>query len=239
MSEELQDQAERAPAPRELSRPQRRTLGVLIEKAMTTPDQYPLTLKSCTAGCNQKSNRDPVTSYSEEQVERFLTELRHLGLVAVVHTEGGRTERFRHYARKAYPWSEPQLAIMAELWLRGRQQLGELRSRAGRMAAIETLEQLRTELAPLIEQGYVQSNGSLDRRGVEVDHHFYLSDEGKRLEPAAQFPDEESDDEAVATSVPRGASALAALEERVSALEGGLSELRDELHALRRELGAS
>src|SRR5689334_17980535 len=108
MSDDSQSNESATPGPRQLSRPQRRLLGVLIEKAFTTPDQYPLTLKSATAGCNQKSNREPVTSYSEEQVQRFLDELRSLGLVAVVHTEGGRTERFRHYARKAYPFTEPQ-----------------------------------------------------------------------------------------------------------------------------------
>ena len=67
---------------RELTRAQRRVLGVLIEKGFTTPDSYPLTLKAVTAGCNQKSNRDPVTNYSEDAVEDVLDELRQLGLVA-------------------------------------------------------------------------------------------------------------------------------------------------------------
>jgi hypothetical protein len=97
------------PAPKELTKGQRRVLGVLVEKAITTPDQYPLTLKALTAGCNQKSNRDPITNYNEETVEQYLDELRGLGLVACVHTESGRTERFRHYVRKRYPFNEAQL----------------------------------------------------------------------------------------------------------------------------------
>lgn len=241
MTDESTATGERIAGPKQLSRPQRRVLGVLIEKAMTTPDQYPLTLKSATAGCNQKSNREPVTNYTEEQVERFLNELRTLGLVAVVHTESGRTERFRHYVRKAYPFTEPQLAIMAELWLRGRQQLGELRGRAGRMAPIETLdtlEQLRAELQPLLDQGYIQANGSLERRGIEVDHHFYQADEGKRLEPSSVVDD--GPDEEVAAPRSAGAPsnvAVVALEARVEAVEQALEELRESLQQLRRELG--
>jgi len=224
--------------PRELSRPQRRLLGVLIEKAFTTPDQYPLTLKAATTGCNQKSNRDPVTNYSEEQVQRFLDELRALGLVAVVHTEGGRTERFRHYARKAYPFTEPQLAIVGELLLRGRQQPGELRTRASRMAPIESQEQLRSELATLLEQGYIQANGPLDRRGVEVDHNFYQSDEGKTLVAGSFAATDAVEDEVESRPAPRSTGGdTSALEGRVAALEAAVSELSESLHALRRELG--
>ena len=221
--------------PRQLSRPQRRVLGVLIEKAFTTPDQYPLTLKSATSGCNQKSNREPVTNYSEEQVQRFLDELRGLGLVAVVHTESGRTERFRHYARKAYPFSEPQLAIIGELLLRGRQQPGELRTRASRMVPIDSQEQLRAELTTLLEQGYIQANGPLDRRGVEVDHNFYQADEGRTL-TAGSFSAAEVDEAPVAPAS-RPTADVSALEGRVAALEATVSELSESLHALRRELG--
>jgi len=233
---------ERIAGPKQLSKPQRRALGVLVEKAMTTPDQYPLTLKAATAGCNQKSNREPVTNYSEEQVERFLTELRTLGLVAVVHTESGRTERFRHYVRKAYPFNEPQIAIMAELWMRGRQQLGELRGRASRMAPIDTLEQLRAELQILLDQGFIQANGALERRGIEVDHNFYQPDEGRRLEPSAVTDDEPDEELERARSAGGGtggsSAAMAALEERVAGVENALEELRESLRLLRRELGA-
>jgi uncharacterized protein YceH (UPF0502 family) len=223
--------------PRELSRPQRRMLGVLIEKAFTTPEQYPLTLKAATTGCNQKSNRDPMTNYSEEQVQRFLDELRSLGLVAVVHTEGGRTERFRHYARKVYPFTEPQLAIIGELLLRGRQQPGELRTRASRMVPIDSQEQLRTELSALLEQGYIQANGPLDRRGVEVDHNFYQADEGKTL-AAGTFPSADAAVEEVENRpASRDGADVSALEGRVAALEATVSELTESLHALRRELG--
>lgn len=156
-----------------LSRPQRRVLGVLLEKAFTTPDVYPLTIKAAVSGCNQKSNRDPVVEYDEDRVEQVLDELREMGLAAVVHTESGRSARYRHYMRHVLTLTEPQLAILTELLLRGRQSLGDLRVRASRMVPIDTLEQLRSELQGLLDLGYVQADGSLDRRGAEVDHNLY------------------------------------------------------------------
>lgn len=173
------------PEVRELSKAQRRVLGVLIEKAYTTPEYYPMTLKAATGGCNQKSNRAPITNYSEDAVLQTLDELRELGLVAVVHTETGRTERYRHYVRKRFPFTEPQLAIITELLLRGKQQLGELRSRASRMVPIESLGDLRNELTDLQEKGYIQASGPLERRGIEVDHSFYPASENMKLAAAA------------------------------------------------------
>jgi uncharacterized protein len=172
---------ENAPPITELSKGQRRVLGTLLEKAYTTPEGYPLTLKSLTAGCNQKSNRHPITDYSEDDVLEFIDQLREMGLVAVVHTESGRTERYRHYMRKRFTLTEPQLAVLTELLLRGRQSVGDLRSRASRMVAIESLDDLREALRGLTAQKYLQANGSLDRRGVEVDHNFYQPAESKRL----------------------------------------------------------
>src|SRR5260221_5381892 len=99
-----------------LSPAQRRVLGTMIEKALTVPESYPLTLKALTAGCNQKSARHPVTNYEEADVEETIGTLRELGLAAVVHTESGRTERYRHYMRRRFSaLSEPQVSILGEL----------------------------------------------------------------------------------------------------------------------------
>ena len=164
-----------------LSKAQRRVFGVLLEKSFTTPEYYPMTLKAITTGCNQKNNREPLTNYTEDDVAEALEELRELALLAVVHTESGRTERFRHYARKRFTFSEPQLAVMTELLLRGRQSLGELRSRASRMVPIETLDQLREALDGLLATNHLQANGPLERRGVEVDHKLYEARESRTL----------------------------------------------------------
>ncbi len=178
-----------------LSKKQRRVLGVMVEKGITTPEYYPMTLKGLTAGCNQKNNRSPLSDYSEDDIAATIDELREIGLAAVVHTESGRTERFRHYVRKQFPFNEAQLAIMTELWLRGRQTLGDLRVRASRMHAIDSLEQLRDELTALDRQGFVRANGPLAVRGVEVDHTFYKPSENATLEPLATA-DSESEEAA-------------------------------------------
>ena len=166
---------------RTLTKPQRRVIGVLVEKAYTTKGSYPLTLKSVTTGCNQSSNRAPITNYSEDSVRDTLDELRELGLVGEVHTDGGRAPRYRHYMRKRFEFTEPQLATITELLLRGRQQMGELRARASRMVQISGLPELREELKGLMDDGFVQASGSLERRGIEVDHGFYGDSEGKEL----------------------------------------------------------
>lgn len=192
MSESLE---EPGPPITELTKGQRRVLGTLIEKAYTTPEGYPLTIKALTTGCNQKSNRHPMTEYSEDDVLEFIDQLRQLNLVAVVHTESGRTERYRHYMRKRFTLSEPQVAVLTELLLRGRQSVGDLRARASRMVAIDSLDDLREALRGLLAQHYLQTSGSLDRRGVEVDHNFYLPAENKKItqsdrdEPEADEPE--------------------------------------------------
>lgn len=222
----------------ELTKPQRRVLGVLVEKAYTTPEYYPLTLKALTTGCNQKSNRSPITQYSEDSVLDTLEELRQLGLVGEVHTDGGRAPRYRHYMRKRFTFTEPQLAIVTELLLRGKQQMGELRSRASRMVRIEGLPQLREELAGLIQSGAAQSSGDLNRRGIDVDHGFYTGSEGKDLggaaatTQAAPAPTEVAPEESVQAAAPasaapaaHGADSLAELRATVERL----SEMHDQL----------
>ncbi len=216
---------------------QRRVLGVLVEKGLTTPEYYPLTLNALVTGCNQKSNRNPVTNYDPEDVLEALDGLRKLGLAAVVHTESGRVERYRHYMRHRFTFTEPQLAVFTELLLRGRQTLGELRARASRMVPIETLEQLREELRGLMEMGLVQANGPLQRRGVLVDHTWYLPEENVRLEQAVVH------EQPAPPGVERPAAAAAPAsqwQQRVERLEAELqqtaeavAELQNELRSLR------
>ena len=134
---------------RELATIQRRVTEVLMEKASTTPDQFRLTLKSLTSGCNQISNRDPATNHSEGTVLSTIDELREIGLVAEVFTDRGRAARYRHYMRYRFDFSETEFAIIAELLLRGGQQLGELRTRADHMVRIDSQKSLHNNLASL------------------------------------------------------------------------------------------
>jgi uncharacterized protein len=132
-----------------------RVLGVLIEKDLTTPDQYPLTLNSATLGCNQKSNRDPVLNLLESEVNNALGKLIVKGLAGSVHPMGSRVEKFRHNAEAVLKITTPQAAVLAELLMRGPQQPGELRARVSRMSAVETLPAMMELLKPLIDRGLV------------------------------------------------------------------------------------
>lgn len=218
-----------------LTHQQRRVLGVLIEKAFTTPEYYPLTLKAVTTGCNQKSNRDPVVNFNEETVLDTLDELRKLGLAACVHTDGGRAERYRHYMRHKFDLTEGQLAIMGELMLRGRQQLGELRSRASRMAPIESLEELRDALEGLKPMRGIQASGDLARRGIEVDHALYSPQEN-----APAFAEMQTDEtvaaaqEATANAPVLESSSLEECKQEVRELREELEQVRAEMETLRR-----
>ncbi len=214
-----------------LTRKQRRVLGVLLEKAFTTPEQYPLTLKATTSGCNQKNNRDPASNYDEDAVHQTLEELREIGFVGELHTESGRTERYRHYMRHRTKLTEPQLAIMTELMLRGKQQLGELRTRASRMVPIESQDELRDALQALAALGLVRSNGPLDRRGIEVDHTLYPT--GENHEELSTYEEEPTP---VAVSTPRTSVSAAPQVTRPSSstnVEAELAALRDEVRELR------
>lgn len=137
-----------APAWRPLSKVQRRVLGVLVEKAKTTPDAYPMSLNGLTTGCNQKSNRDPQMNLESWEVEEALEQLREMSAVAEVHGDG-RVVKFRHYAKDWLGCDGNELAIMAELLLRGAQTVGELRGRAARMGSISDMGTLQPLLDSL------------------------------------------------------------------------------------------
>jgi uncharacterized protein YceH (UPF0502 family) len=139
----------------ELGAREARVLGVLIEKAFTTPEQYPLSLNATTAGANQKNNRDPVLELEQSEVLAALQKLIIAGLVGASHPAGGRVEKYRHNAQAVLELDDAQTAVVAELLLRGPQSPGELRGRASRMVPIDSLEELARLLAPLEERGLV------------------------------------------------------------------------------------
>jgi len=156
---------------------QRRVLGVLIEKQKTSKsaDAYPMSLNAITTACNQKSNRDPVTDYDEDLVEATLGTLQRSGLV--MKMTGSRVDRWRHLLYEA--WNQPskvEMAVLAELLLRGPQTEGDLRGRASRMDEIKDLDDLRGLLKGLATRNlvvYLTSPG----RGAVVTHGFHSPDE--------------------------------------------------------------
>src|SRR5437588_574115 len=132
---------------------ERRLLGVLVEKAKTTPDAYPMSVNALVTGANQKSNRDPILNLSEIEVEDALVRCQKKGLA--IKITGGRVVRWRHSLYEAWRVDKVEVALMAELLLRGPQTEGELRTRAGRMEPINDLDALRALLKPLVERRLV------------------------------------------------------------------------------------
>lgn len=119
-----------------------RLLGSLIEKQITTPEYYPLTLHSLTAACNQKNNRNPVMSLTEPEVERALDSLRDKNLAYVFHGSTSRVPKFKHVAPEILQLNPAELAVMCVLMLSGPQTVGEIRTRGSRLYEFSGLEEV-------------------------------------------------------------------------------------------------
>src|SRR5687767_3142204 len=158
---------------------ERRVLGVMDEKAKTTPDAYPMTLNAICVGCNQKSNRYPLMTLEPDDVEAALERLRGRGAAAEI-IGGGRTAKYRHYFYEWLGVDKAESAVMIELLLRGAQTEGELRGRAARMEPIADLNALRPILESLKAKGLLVSLSSAGR-GHVVTHALYEPREMEKL----------------------------------------------------------
>jgi uncharacterized protein len=213
----------------QLTADEARVLGVLIEKALTTPEQYPLTLNAAMNGANQKNNRDPVMMLNEGRAFDALEGLREKGLVIRADMAGSRVNKFRHQAGEALRARPAELAILAELLLRGPQTLGELRGRASRMQAFESLDAvkgmidaLRTREEPLVRE-LPPSPGSRAERYVQL-----LSPEPDPAEDAAPTGAIPAAPSAPAPAIPPPpelSARVASLESEVAALRAALQRV--------------
>jgi hypothetical protein len=201
-----------------------RVLGVLIEKQKTTPDIYPLSINAIVTGSNQKSNREPLMNIDDVTVEDTLAALQSKGLVSRI--EGGRVEKWRHHGYERWDVSKEGIAILAELFLRGPQTEGELRSRASRMEPINDREALKNVLTPLLERGLVVWLSPEGRRGSQLSHGFLDSEQLERLRA-----NQGRTHDTVAES---GGSSSAA---RLAQLEADVAELKSQVAELRARLG--
>lgn len=205
----------------------RRVLGVLVEKAKTTPGSYPMTVNAIVSGCNQKSNRDPRTSLDDADVMNALHEL--IGLGAAEELDWlGRVPKYKHLA---YDWlsvSRAELAVLAELLLRGAQTLGELRGRAARMEPIADVAELEPIVAALVERGLMVEL-TPPGRGQMVTHNLYPAEELADLRAAASG----SGDAAARQTGPEPAGSATP---SPPAPGGEIAALRSDIAALRRRV---
>ena len=235
-----------------LTADERRVLGVLVEKAKTTPDVYPLSLAAIVTGCNQKSNRDPVVSYDADDVEEICNRLRKKGAVIMVES-GGRVVRYKHLLYEWLRVNKVELAVMAELLLRGTQTEGDLRARASRMEPLSDLAALQVILDSLQAKDlivYLSPPGV--RRGVVVTHNLYpprdLEREQTRysqggFDAPASEPASPARAPAPVPASPRATppavdpAEIAALRTEVQELRGLVEGLSAEVHNLKAALG--
>ena len=169
------DEVVAAPLWKPLTPNQRRVLGVMIEKAKTTPAAYPITINAIVVGANQKNNRDPVTNLEDIDVERCIEELAELKVV----TESPLPSRAVKYMHHAYQWfkvDRAELAVMTELLLRGEQTLGDLRARAARMEPIDDVTALKAIVDRLLARG-LMIELTPPGRGQIVSHNLYREPE--------------------------------------------------------------
>jgi uncharacterized protein YceH (UPF0502 family) len=169
----------------ELTPPEQRVLGCLIEKRWTTPDQYPLSLNGLRLACNQSTNRDPVTTYDEATVRDAAQRLCLYGLARLASGHGSRAVKYRHLAEEALGLDREELAVLAVLLLRGPQTPGELKARTERLAPLASLDDVERVLSELVERDYVRRIGR--RPGQKEDRFEHLlgpKGEAGVLEPA-------------------------------------------------------
>jgi hypothetical protein len=126
-----------------------RVIGSLVEKKLTTPDYYPLTLNALTNACNQISNRDPVVSFDEQTVMRALDAMREKKLAYVFHGSESRVPKYGHLFPEAFDLTPPEVAVLCVLLLRGAQTPGEIRGRTGRLHEFASLSEVETTLHEL------------------------------------------------------------------------------------------
>ena len=211
----------------ELTAPETRVLGCLLEKELATPNGYPLTLNSLVAAANQTSNRDPVVSYDESEVMDALSGLRQKGVGRVVLGSGHRAEKYRHTLEDVWGLDDQHRAVLSVLMLRGPQTVGELRQRTERLARFDSLAEVEQVLRLLanreepLARRLERAPGQKEARWVEL-----FSGEAAALEAAARTESDIPSDEA------RPRSATESLREEVAALRAEVAALREQLEDL-------
>ena len=205
-----------------LDRVEARVLGALIEKEITTPEYYPLSLNALVNACNQKSNRDPIMDLDEPSVRSALLALDEKGLARSAVTEG-RVPKYEHQLQEAFNFTRPEIAILCELLLRGPQTPGELRSRASRMHAFDDLIAIHSALQRLMKHEPPLVKLLPRQPGTKEARYAQLLSPGEDESPSSTANAPEP--EAIA---PPGSA-----DERIARLEADIASLRAELAELK------
>jgi uncharacterized protein YceH (UPF0502 family) len=217
----------------QLTPKQARLIGVLLEKEVTTPDQYPLSLNGLTLGCNQKSNREPVINLAESEVQDILDELKDKKLILEYTGAGSRVVKYKHrFCNTEFSdlkFSRQQLAIVCVMLLRGPQTPGELRTRTHRLAEFDNIEEVEATLNKLHDLNDEQLVLKLDREPGKRDAryaHLFSGKDGLKMVSKAIENSSNTYQESV-PSCPQAAERITILEQQVAELTHQLAELKE------------
>lgn len=199
-----------------------RVLGALVEKEITTPDYYPLSLNALVNACNQKSNREPVMDLGEDDVRQALDALNRLGLAGAARGADSRVTKYEHRLQEAFNFERRETAVLCVLLLRGPQTPGELRGRTERMCRFNDLDEVQTALRRLMDRQPPLVKAMPRQPGTkELRYAHLLSGNVESWEPPAESHE--------AGSTPEG--------ERIARLESEVASLQAEVAELKRQLG--
>jgi uncharacterized protein len=204
-----------------------RVLGALIEKDITTPDYYPLSLNALINACNQKNNREPVTNFDEETVRLALRNLSDKRLAGPASGADGRVTKYEHRLQEVFNFTRPETAILCVLLLRGPQTPGELRGRTERMHRFEDLDEVLSGLQQLMRREPPLAKALGRRPGTkEIRYAHLLSGDVEAWEPPA---------ETASSSGSADAERLIQLEEQMASLRSEVAELKQQMADFRKQ----
>lgn len=202
-----------------------RVLGALVEKQLTTPEYYPLTLNGLTTACNQKSNREPVVDFAEKTVVRALEGLRDKNLARMLSGAEMRVPKYYHLFAEAFGFTAQEVGVLCVLMLRGPQTVGEIRSRSGRLYEFAGLEQVEATLQGLVERADGALVKKLPRQaGLKESRYAQL------LAGEPQIVAEDTEPQ-----LKRATLEVRAENERLALLEAQVQEMGREIEAIRQE----
>jgi uncharacterized protein YceH (UPF0502 family) len=205
-----------------------RVLGSLVEKDITTPDYYPLSLNALVNACNQKNNREPMTSFDEETVRLALRNLSDKHLAGTAGGADSRVTKYEHRLQEVFNFTRPETAILCVLLLRGPQTPGELRGRTERMHRFEDLDEVLSGLQQLMRREPPLAKALGRRPGTkEIRYAHLLSGDVEAWEPPAET--------AHSGSVADVNERVAHLEEQVAAVQREIAELRQQMAEFKKQ----
>jgi uncharacterized protein YceH (UPF0502 family) len=206
-----------------------RVLGSLVEKELTTPEYYPLSLNALVNACNQKSNRDPVMNLDEEAVRAALRTLDKKGLAGAADNMISRVSKYEHRLQEAYNFTRHEIAILSELLLRGPQTPGELRSRADRMHKFDDLGIVQSTLQRLMKREPPLVKVLARQPGTKEARYAHLLSGDVEVSPVGSAAGV-----AVISSASSG-ELIARLEDQVANLQSEIADLKQQFAAFRKQ----